>query len=73
MDSKTADEDREEVRKLLDGLKNAKMLDPPMSVSWGGFSITLAALYGVSTMVEWGQDWDYFINLRLDSMPIFNA
>lgn len=64
MDTKTSDTDRNEVRKLLDGLKNARMLEPPLSVSWGGFSITLTALYGLSHLVEWSQEWDYFINLR---------
>lgn len=64
MDRKTSDEDRAEVAELLNGLDNARMLDHPLSVSWGGFSITLTALYGLSTLVEWSRDWDYFINLR---------
>lgn len=52
------------VRDLIDGLDNARMLEPPLSVSWGGFTITLTALYGISALVEWSRDWDYFINIR---------
>lgn len=52
------------MRELLEGLDNARMLEPAQSVSWGGFSITLTALFGLSTLVEWSRDWDYFINLR---------
>lgn len=64
MDVKSSDKDRAEVRGLLEGLDNARMLEPALSVSWGGFSITLTALFGLSTLVEWSPDWDYFINLR---------
>lgn len=52
------------MRELLHGLDNARMLEPAQSVSWGGYSITLTALFGLSTLVEWSRDWDYFINLR---------
>lgn len=64
MDRKSSEADRAEVRQLLEGLDNARMLEPALSVSWGGFSITLTALFGLSTLVEWSRDWDYFINLR---------
>ena len=64
MDRKSSDKDRKEVMKLVEGLPNARMLEPAQSVSWGGFSITLTALFGISTLVEWSKDWDYFINLR---------
>lgn len=64
MDRKSSDKDRADVRELLDGLDNARMLEPAQSVSWGGFSITLTALFGLSTLVEWSQEWDFFINLR---------
>lgn len=64
MDRKSSDKDRADVRELLHGLDNARMLEPAQSVSWGGFSITLTALFGLSTLVEWSQDWDFFINLR---------
>lgn len=64
MDRKSSDKDRADVKKLLQGLDNARMLEPAQSVSWGGFSITLTALFGLSTLVEWSRDWDYFINLR---------
>lgn len=52
------------MRELLHGLDNTRMLEPAQSVSWGGYSITLTALFGLSTLVEWSRDWDYFINLR---------
>lgn len=64
MDRKSSDKDRADVRKLLHGLDNARVLEPAQSVSWGGFSITLTALFGLSTLVEWSRDWDYFVNLR---------
>ncbi|CAN0453284.1 unnamed protein product [Ectocarpus sp. 12 AP-2014] len=64
MDRKSSDKDRADVRELLHGLDNARMLEPAQSVSWGGYSITLTALFGLSTLVEWSRDWDYFINLR---------
>lgn len=64
MDRKSSDKDRADVRELLQGLDNARMLEPATSVSWGGFSITLTALFGLSTLVEWSREWDYFINLR---------
>lgn len=64
MDRKSSDSDREKVAKLIEGLPNARMLEPAQSVSWGGFSITLTALFGLSTLVEWSTEWDYFINLR---------
>lgn len=70
MDRKSSDEDRAEVRHLLAGLDNARMLEPAQSVSWGGFSITLTALFGLSTLVDWSSEWDYFINLRSGTLSI---
>lgn len=59
------------MRELLQGLDNARMLEPAQSVSWGGFSITLTALFGLSTLVQWSRDWDYFVNLRYYGVPFF--
>lgn len=64
IDRKSSDEDRAGVRDLIEGLDNVRMLEPALSVSWGGFSLTLTALYGLSVLVEWSEDWDYFINIR---------
>ncbi|CAM9304583.1 unnamed protein product [Ascophyllum nodosum] len=73
MDRKSSDKDRKEVMKLVEGLPNARMLEPAQSVSWGGFSITLTALFGISTLVEWSKDWDYFINLSASDFPLMTA
>ncbi|CAM9652109.1 unnamed protein product [Ectocarpus sp. 6 AP-2014] len=73
MDRKSSDKDRADVLELLHGLDNARMLEPAQSVSWGGYSITLTALFGLSTLVEWSRDWDYFINLSATDFPLLSS
>lgn len=46
------------------------MLEPAGIVSWGGFSITLACLYGIAAALLWDDGWDYFINLSTSDFPV---
>lgn len=49
---------------------NGKLLEPAGIVSWGGFSMTLACLYGIAASLLWDDRWDYFINLSTADFPI---
>ncbi|CAM9260344.1 unnamed protein product [Choristocarpus tenellus] len=49
---------------------NGRMLEPTMTVTWGGFSLTLACLYGIAAALQWSNDWDYFINLSSSDFPV---
>ena len=49
---------------------NGRMLEPAGIISWGGFSITLACLYGIAAALLWDDKWDYFINLSASDFPV---
>lgn len=49
---------------------NGRMLEPAGIISWGGFSITLACLYGIAAALLWDDGWDFFINLSTSDFPI---
>lgn len=49
---------------------NGALLEPAGIVSWGGFSLTLACLYGVAKALQWDDGWDYFINLSSADYPV---
>lgn len=46
------------------------MLVPSLDVSWGGYTVTLTAIFGICTMVQWSNEWDYFINLSASDFPL---
>lgn len=46
------------------------MLAPALDVSWGGYTITLTAIFGICTMVQWSDQWDFFINLSASDFPL---
>ncbi|CAM9333771.1 unnamed protein product [Phaeothamnion confervicola] len=72
LDRKTALSDRENLRAYLGAFEkgNAMLLEPALTVSWGGFSITLAAIFGLASAVQWFPEWDYFINLSASDFPL---
>lgn len=47
-----------------------RMLLPALDVSWGGYTITLTAIFGICTMVQWSNEWDFFINLSASDFPL---
>lgn len=47
-----------------------RMLVPALDVSWGGYTITLTAIFGLSTLVQWSNQWDFFINLSASDFPL---
>lgn len=49
---------------------NGRMMEPAGIVSWGGFSITLACLYGIAAALLWDPGWDYFINISASDFPV---
>lgn len=56
---------------IVDGRPtNGRILEPAGIISWGGFSLTLASVYGMSTALRWDDQWDYFINLSTADFPI---
>ena len=46
------------------------MLEPAIDVSWGGYTVTLTAIFGLSKMVQSSDNWDYFINLSASDFPL---
>ena len=46
------------------------MLVPALDVSWGGYTITLTAIFGICSMVQWSDEWDFFINLSASDFPL---
>lgn len=46
------------------------MLMPALDVSWGGYTITLTAIFGICTMVQWSDEWDFFVNLSASDFPL---
>ncbi|CAM9435366.1 unnamed protein product [Choristocarpus tenellus] len=73
LDRKTPTHVREDLKTFLSGLVNVRMLEPSLDVSWGGFSITLTAIFGLSTLVQWSTEWDYFINLSASDFPLLSS
>lgn len=46
------------------------MLTPALDVSWGGYTVTLTAIFGICTMVQWSDEWDFFVNLSASDFPL---
>lgn len=46
------------------------MLEPALDVSWGGYTITLTAIFGICNMVQWSDEWDFFVNLSASDFPL---
>eukprot|EP00611_Tribonema_gayanum_P013757 TRINITY_DN24977_c0_g1_i1.p1 TRINITY_DN24977_c0_g1~~TRINITY_DN24977_c0_g1_i1.p1 ORF type:complete len:372 (-),score=31.25 TRINITY_DN24977_c0_g1_i1:34-1149(-) len=53
--------------------KNIKLVDNPVQVSWGRFSMLLTALHGLSSAIGWSSQWDFWINLSPADMPLLTA
>eukprot|EP00752_Nemacystus_decipiens_P018205 g16334.t1 len=78
VDAKAPQDQTDNIRKLVeanfparDGRPpNGRMLEPAGIISWGGFSITLACLYGIAAALLWDDKWDYFINLSASDFPV---
>ncbi|CAN0074199.1 unnamed protein product [Ectocarpus sp. 6 AP-2014] len=78
VDAKAPREQTEKIREVVranfpaaDGRPpNGRLLEPAGIVSWGGFSITLACLYGIAAALLWDEGWDYFINLSTSDFPV---
>ncbi|CAN0365708.1 unnamed protein product, partial [Phaeothamnion confervicola] len=49
---------------------NCLFCDPPTMVSWGAFSVVLAALHALGLAVRAAHPWDYWINLSGSDMPL---
>lgn len=43
---------------------------PSLDVSWGGYTITLTAIFAICSLVQWSEDWDYFVNLSASDFPL---
>ncbi|CAM9275911.1 unnamed protein product, partial [Choristocarpus tenellus] len=52
------------------GRTNIKLVEPAAPVTWGGFTMTLTAVYGIAQAILWNQEWDYFINLSGSDLPL---
>jgi Core-2/I-Branching enzyme len=49
---------------------NIRLVDNPVSVSWGGFSLLLSTIYCLS-IARWAPEpWDYWINVSPSDMPL---
>jgi Core-2/I-Branching enzyme len=48
---------------------NIHMMRHPIAVSWGGFSLLLTAIHGLTSALTMS-DWDYWINLSTADMPL---
>ncbi|CAN0400869.1 unnamed protein product, partial [Ectocarpus fasciculatus] len=78
VDAKAPPEQTDKIREVVsanfpavDGRpSNGRLLEPAGIVSWGGFSITLACLYGIAAALLWDDGWDYFINLSTSDFPV---
>ncbi|CAM9411024.1 unnamed protein product, partial [Hapterophycus canaliculatus] len=61
---------RRDIENFIKDWDNVRMLVPSLDVSWGGYTITLTAIFGICTMVQWNNEWDYFINLSASDFPL---
>ncbi|CAN0351213.1 unnamed protein product, partial [Ectocarpus sp. 12 AP-2014] len=55
------------------GERNVRLVDPAMPITWGGFTMTLNAVYGLTQALHWNTKWDYFINLSASDLPLLRA
>jgi Core-2/I-Branching enzyme len=53
----------------IDTPSNIHLMRHPIAVSWGGFSLLLTAVHGLTTALAMS-DWDYWINLSTADMPL---
>lgn len=58
-----------EIRDFLAAYPNAAVLESKKAL-WGGYSLVDAELRGMETLLEMGQDWDFFINLSGQDFPL---
>ncbi|CAN0083954.1 unnamed protein product, partial [Ectocarpus sp. 8 AP-2014] len=61
---------RRDFENFIEEWDNVRMLEPALDVSWGGYTITLTAIFGICTMVQWNDEWDFFINLSASDFPL---
>ncbi|CAM9851846.1 unnamed protein product, partial [Pylaiella littoralis] len=61
---------RRDMEKFIADWDNVRMLVPALDVSWGGYTITLTAIFGICTMVQWSDEWDFFVNLSASDFPL---
>eukprot|EP00903_Cladosiphon_okamuranus_P019304 g17744.t1 len=61
---------RTDLEKFIEDWNNVRMLVPALDVSWGGYTITLTAIFGICSMVQWSDEWDFFINLSASDFPL---
>ncbi|ATC31035.1 glycosyl transferase [Caulobacter vibrioides] len=58
-----------EIRDFLAAYPNAAVLESKKAL-WGGYSLVDAELRGMETLLEMGQNWDFFINLSGQDFPL---
>ncbi|CAM9828579.1 unnamed protein product [Ectocarpus sp. 6 AP-2014] len=65
------------IERVLDergnGERNVRFVSPAMPITWGGFTMTLNAVYGLTQALHWNTKWDYFINLSASDLPLLRA
>eukprot|EP00752_Nemacystus_decipiens_P018256 g16381.t2 len=61
---------RTDLENFIKDWNNVRMLVPALDVSWGGYTITLTAIFGICSMVQWSDEWDFFINLSASDFPL---
>eukprot|EP00903_Cladosiphon_okamuranus_P005503 g5484.t1 len=55
------------------GERNIRFVEPSKPVTWGGFTMTLNAVYGLTQALHWTTKWDYFINLSASDLPLLRT
>ncbi|CAB1121365.1 GT14 [Ectocarpus sp. CCAP 1310/34] len=70
LDRKDKHSIRRDFENFIEEWDNVRMLEPALDVSWGGYTITLTAIFGICTMVQWNDEWDFFINLSASDFPL---
>ncbi|CAM9341638.1 unnamed protein product [Ectocarpus fasciculatus] len=70
LDRKDKRSTRRDFENFIEDWDNVRMLEPALDVSWGGYTITLTAIFGICTMVQWNDEWDFFINLSASDFPL---
>ncbi|CAM9458612.1 unnamed protein product [Ectocarpus sp. 13 AM-2016] len=70
LDRKDKHSIRRDFEHFIEEWDNVRMLEPALDVSWGGYTITLTAIFGICTMVQWNDEWDFFINLSASDFPL---
>ncbi|CAM9160175.1 unnamed protein product [Scytosiphon promiscuus] len=55
------------------GQVNIRLVDPATPITWGGFTMTLNAVHGITQALHWNTKWDYFINLSASDLPLLGT